>query len=175
MQKPAKIWVGGKGEQAILKIVAELADGWNCLGTSPEEYENKTRVLRQHCDKAGRKFESIERSYYGWFLAARTENEFAEYFEKFYAPFKSEDEMKRQFMDRVRQGGKAIVGTIDEVVERIREYAKLGVSYLILYFPDRDPSGSMMSPNPSPMWPWSLAARRTIAALTPSAPRSPSR
>jgi F420-dependent oxidoreductase-like protein len=143
VQKPAKIWVGGKGERAVLKIVAELADGWNCLGTSPAEYGAKLEVLREHCRKAGRRIESIERSYYGWFLAGGSEEEFEELFEKHYAPFKKEDETMRQFMERVREAGRAMVGTVDQAVERIGEYAKLGVSYLILYFPDRDPMGSM--------------------------------
>ena len=138
-----KIWVGGKGERAILKIVAELADGWNALGTSPDEYDHLVKVLREHCQRANRKFESIERSYYGWFLAGRSEEEFQRLFEKHYAPFKRDDETMGQFMDRVLQAGRALVGTVDQAIERIGEYAKLGVSYLILYFPDRDPMGSM--------------------------------
>jgi F420-dependent oxidoreductase-like protein len=143
VQKPAKIWVGGRGEKAVLRIVAKLADGWNCLGTNPEEYAGKLKVLKEHCDKAGRKMESIERSYYGWFLAGRSEKEFEELFLKHYAPFKREDETLNQMMNRVRQGGRAFVGTVDQVVERVREYAKLGVSYLILYFPDRETAGSL--------------------------------
>ena len=143
MRTPSKIWVGGRGEKGILKIVAELADGWNALGASPEEYDHLVKVLREHCEKAGRRFESIERSYYGWFLAGRSEEEFQRLFEKHYAPFKRDDETMRQLMDRVRQGGRAMVGTVDQAIERIGEYDKLGVSYLILYFPDRDPVGSM--------------------------------
>ncbi len=143
VQRPPKIWVGGKGEKAILKIVAELADGWNALGISPEEYAHKMRVLREHCERAGRKFESIERSYYGWFLAGRSEAEFLELFEKHYSPFKKDDESMQKFVDRVRQGGRSFVGTVDKAVEKVGEYAKLGASYLILYFPDRDPTGSM--------------------------------
>ncbi len=143
VQKPAKIWVGGKGEKAILKIVADLADGWNCLGASLAEYEHLVGVLRGHCERAGRRMESIERSYYGWFLAGRSEKEFEELFEKHYAPFKRADETMRQFKNRIVQGGRAFVGTVDQAVQRMQGFEKLGVSYLILYFPDRDPNGSM--------------------------------
>ena len=109
----------------------------------------------RHCERAGRKIEDIERSYYGWFLAERTEREFEESFEKHYAPFKRGDETMRQFMDRVLTAGRAFVGTIDQAVERMREYAKLGVSYLIMYFPDRDPMGSMklLSEKVMPLFP----------------------
>jgi len=143
VQKHPRIWVGGKGEKAILRIVAELADGWNCLGTSPSEYEHLLGVLRDHCAKAGRSVDSIERSYYGWFLAGRNQKEFEELFARHYLPFKRPDETTTQMMERVVQGRRSFVGKIDDVVDSINEYARLGVSYLMLYFPDRDPSGSM--------------------------------
>src|SRR5713226_7648949 len=55
-----KIWVGGRGEKTLLRIVADLADGWNAVGLSVDEYARKLEVLRKFCEDAGRKLNSIE-------------------------------------------------------------------------------------------------------------------
>src|SRR5689334_10968457 len=39
-----KIWIGGGGEKTLLRIVADLADGWNAVGLNVEEYAHKLEV-----------------------------------------------------------------------------------------------------------------------------------
>ncbi len=144
VQKPTpKVWVGGTGEKTLLRLVAELADGWNATGTPPEEYEGKLKVLDAFCQGAGRKLESIERSYYGFALTAKNEAEFSRSFEKYYSAFKRQDETVESFTQRVRGSGRSFVGTVDEVVEKVNKFRNLGVTYVIFYFPDKDQLGIM--------------------------------
>ncbi len=144
VQKPTpRVWVGGTGEKTLLRIVAELADGWNATGTAPEEYDKKLRFLGSFCTAAGRKLESIERSYYAFALTAKNEAEFSRTFEKYYSTFKRPDESVGSFTQRVRGSGRSFVGTVDEIGEKIDKFRKLGVTYVILYFPDKDQLGTM--------------------------------
>lgn len=144
VQKPTpKLWVGGTGEKTLLRIVAELADGWNATGTSPEDYERKLKVLGSFCTAAKRKLESIETSYYAFALTARNEAEFSRSFEKYYLALKRPDETVESFKQRVRGSGRSFVGTVDEVVEKVDNFRKLGVTYVIFYFPDKDQLGIM--------------------------------
>ena len=38
----------------------------------------------------------------------------------------------------MRNSSRSFIGTTDEVIEKIDKFAKLGVTYLIFYFPDKD-------------------------------------
>lgn len=52
------IWIGGAGEKRTLRIVAEHADCSNFSGT-PDEWAHKCEVLAAHCRDVGRDFETI--------------------------------------------------------------------------------------------------------------------
>jgi alkanesulfonate monooxygenase SsuD/methylene tetrahydromethanopterin reductase-like flavin-dependent oxidoreductase (luciferase family) len=55
------IWLGVQGEQVGLRIVAELADGWNYNAIFvSEEFDRKYDVLRRHADSVGRDIAGIE-------------------------------------------------------------------------------------------------------------------
>ena len=64
VQKPhPPIWIGGQEEKVMLRLVAELADGWNLTGTpSVEKYREKLNVLKKHSLDIGRPVESIAKS-----------------------------------------------------------------------------------------------------------------
>ncbi len=55
------IWLGVQGEQVGLRMVAELADGWNYNGIyAGDEFAHKLDVLRGHADAVGRAMTEIE-------------------------------------------------------------------------------------------------------------------
>ena len=139
----SKIWVGGTGEKTLLRIVAEVADGWNATGTAPEEYEKKLKVLESHCGAAGRNVREIERSYYAPGLTAGNEKDFLEVFRKHYGQYRRPEESFEALVNRVRGSNRSFIGTEDEVAEKVAEFSKLGVSYLMFYFPDKDPQGQL--------------------------------
>jgi alkanesulfonate monooxygenase SsuD/methylene tetrahydromethanopterin reductase-like flavin-dependent oxidoreductase (luciferase family) len=55
VQRPSiPLWVGGMGERRTLRVVAEVADGWNTFLMPDEEYRHKLDVLAEHCKDFGR-------------------------------------------------------------------------------------------------------------------------
>ena len=55
------IWLGVQGELVGLRLVAELADGWNYNGIyAGNEFVHKLDVLKRHADAAGRDMADIE-------------------------------------------------------------------------------------------------------------------
>ena len=132
-----KIWVGGGGEKSLLRIVGDLADGWNAVGLSVDEYARKLEILRLFCESAGRKLNTIERSYYGSCVVGSSENEFRESFNRYYGQYRKPEESMEAFVERMRST-RPFVGTAAEVAEKMKGFEELGVSYFILYFPDKD-------------------------------------
>jgi len=55
-----KIMIGGSGEKKTLRLVARYADACNILGTS--EVPHKLDVLRAHCEREGRDYDTIEKT-----------------------------------------------------------------------------------------------------------------
>ena len=53
------IWLGTQGLQRGLRIVAELADGWNQTG-DPATFAEKRNALLRHCEAVGRDPGQIE-------------------------------------------------------------------------------------------------------------------
>jgi len=58
-QRRPEIWIGGKSKAAC-DLVAELADGWLPFGITLEEYEEKSKIIREKASKAGRNPNDIE-------------------------------------------------------------------------------------------------------------------
>ena len=137
-----KIWIGGGGETKLLRIVADLADGWNAVGLSVDEYAHKLEVLRSFCEKSGRNLNTLERSYYGPCMIGRNEGEFRESFNKQYGAYRKPEESMESFVQRIRSS-RPLVGTTNEVTEKMDTLKEFGVSYLILYFPDKEGLGLM--------------------------------
>jgi alkanesulfonate monooxygenase len=53
--------VGGGGERKTLRLAAQYADACNVFG-GPERIAHKYAVLREHCERLGRRYEEVERS-----------------------------------------------------------------------------------------------------------------
>lgn len=125
-QKPfPPVWIGGKEEKYLLKVVAELADGCNFgWSLTPEEYRNKIRLLKKYCSMLGRRHDEIRRSIGAICITAERNRDLE--IEKFKPPNQS---MKTYSKSH-------IVGTADQCIEKIRSYMNAGVDYFILYFPN---------------------------------------
>jgi F420-dependent oxidoreductase-like protein len=55
------ILIGGGGERKTLRLVAKYADACN-LFPGPDQVRHKLRILREHCEREGRDFDSIEKT-----------------------------------------------------------------------------------------------------------------
>ncbi len=118
------ILIGGGGERVLLRLVARHADVWNC-GGDVAELRRKLDVLRDHCATEGRPYEAIEKSWFGNVIvdadAARAEA-------------RLERLAGAWGMSREQMAARALAGTPERVVERIREYAALGFRSFIGMF-----------------------------------------
>ncbi|MDO8615064.1 MAG: LLM class F420-dependent oxidoreductase [Dehalococcoidia bacterium] len=58
-----RILIGGSGEKKTLRLVAKYADACNIFGQiGPEGVKRKLDILRAHCEREGRRYESIEKT-----------------------------------------------------------------------------------------------------------------
>jgi len=115
VQQPhPQILIGGGGEQLTLRVVARLADASN-FGGKLDEFQHKTEVLQQHCKDVGRDYDDIQTTMSGEIFIRETETELrAEGSKSLWGlPF-----------DEWVEG--SLVGTPEQVVERIQAYIDLG-------------------------------------------------
>src|SRR4030095_2484695 len=111
---------GGPAEQRPLRVVASLADRSN-FGGKPEEFAHKCEVLKRHCDAVGRDYDEIEKTWSPEIHVRETEAELrAVGGSTFGEPFDS------------WQAGN-LVGTPDQVIEKIHAYREMGVSSIIAW------------------------------------------
>ncbi|MEX0663198.1 MAG: LLM class F420-dependent oxidoreductase [Acidimicrobiia bacterium] len=128
LQQPhPPIWIGGGGEQITLRVVARLADKSN-FGGKPEEWTHKRDVLRGHCKDVGRDAGEIELTWSPEVCVRETEAEVRDFAEGRKArgwrePFES------------WQAGN-LVGTPEQVSEKIRTYTDLGCTYFVPWCSD---------------------------------------
>jgi F420-dependent oxidoreductase-like protein len=128
------MWIAGGGEKVTLRIAAQYADYTNFAG-SLDEFTHKSEVLRGHCDDVGRDFEEIVRSADYDVVIGHDEHEI-------------EDRLAGM-RDRLVQGGipeakadrrlrdyrdSPLTGTPEQLVERLRTFEKVGMTYAITNF-----------------------------------------
>ncbi len=118
------IWIGGGGEQLTLRVVARHADRSN-FGGKPDEFAHKCDVLRGHCAAVGRDYDEIVKTWSPEIFIRETEQEVvAGGTRSFWGePF-----------DSWRAGN--LVGTPEQVCERIREYQALGCGGIVPWCSD---------------------------------------
>jgi F420-dependent oxidoreductase-like protein len=116
------LMIGGSGEKLMLKVIARHADQWNTFGP-PEVFRHKIGVLKEHCASVGRSFDEIEVSWAGAALvtdqASEKESVVKAMSQAFGAP-----------PDQVEPG--LLVGTANEVRDRISRFIEVGVTHFIL-------------------------------------------
>jgi len=129
IQKPhPPILIGGEGRRLTLRVVAELADRCNFGGPiTPQRYKELVEVLGEHCRKVGRKIDQIEKTLIvDYTVIAKNRAALNEKIRK----FKPKSVSKAQFIEG------NLVGTPEEVISRIGEFIDIGVTYIMMRFPD---------------------------------------
>lgn len=135
-------WVAGGGEQLTLNVAARHASYTNFAGT-PEKFAHKSEVLRRHCEDVGTDFEAITRSMNMTLVCADTEAAAHERLDEHEARIRplvgDESKLERHLAEARRRSGPP-----DKIVDQIRPYADVGMSYLIVRFPGiaHDTSGA---------------------------------
>ena len=125
LQQPhPPIWIGGSGEQLTLRVVARHADRSN-FGGNPEEFRHKCDVLQRHCKDVGRDYDEIRKTWTPELFVRDTEAEIEA------AGSRS---MRGEPFDSWRAGN--LVGTPEQVAEKIRAYVQLGCTGFVPWCAD---------------------------------------
>ena len=124
-------WVAGGGEKLTLKVAARYAAYTN-FGQSIEEFEHKSNVLAGHCVDVGTDFNSIVRSTNFNVVCAETESDVEDrlrWIEDRYRPFVPDDRL-----ERMTNLFRAMAGTPEQLIERLKGWEQVGMTYAIVYF-----------------------------------------
>jgi alkanesulfonate monooxygenase SsuD/methylene tetrahydromethanopterin reductase-like flavin-dependent oxidoreductase (luciferase family) len=123
------IFVGGKGDR-LLRLVAEMADGWNtCWVWTPEAYRERLEVLGRACGKVDRDPATVWRSLGLYTLVGENEADLAQRFERLRA-VSPPGVLDAETLDGWRRG--RLVGTIEQVREQLEGWEDLGVETMIV-------------------------------------------
>ncbi|GAB2685805.1 LLM class F420-dependent oxidoreductase [Thalassiella azotivora] len=128
------LWVAGGGERKTLRIAAQHAAYTNFDGT-PEGFAHKSEVLAGHCRDLGRDPAEITRSANYNVVVGETERDVQDrlaWIRDHYA--RTVPERADRVVEQFRTG--PLVGTPEQVAERLSELEGLGMTYAICYFVD---------------------------------------
>lgn len=125
LQQPTPpVWIGGGGEQLTLRVVAEHADVSN-FGSSLEEFVKKREILKGHCAAVGRDEGTIRKTISSEVFIRESEKEIEQAAPK--NPWGLPPEQWRE---------KALVGTPEQVSEKIQKYLDAGCTGFVPWCPD---------------------------------------
>jgi alkanesulfonate monooxygenase SsuD/methylene tetrahydromethanopterin reductase-like flavin-dependent oxidoreductase (luciferase family) len=128
-----RVLIGGNGPRRTLPLVARYADVWNAVGIAPDEYRERSALLDKLAKDAGRRPSDIKRTVTQVILCARDEAEL----EQRAAGFRLLPGMSDLPLDALIESVRSffrnmVVGAPDEVVNRLREYADIGVTEVMV-------------------------------------------
>ena len=129
------LWIAGGGEKKTLRTVAKYAQYAN-LDATPETFKHKSEVLAAHCSEVGTDFDAIVRSGNYNVLIADTEKDVADklaWVRSHYEPHVPADVLERT-VNGFASG--PLVGTPEQLAERLTEARAMGLTYAIGYFVD---------------------------------------
>jgi len=110
---PPPLLIAGGGEKLTLRVVAKYADWTNIPFCDVATYARKLEALKRHCADAGRDYESIKKTYFGFVSVTR-------------------DGAKPE----PRGDLHIVYGMPDKVAAELQQFVDLGVEHFILRFID---------------------------------------
>jgi alkanesulfonate monooxygenase SsuD/methylene tetrahydromethanopterin reductase-like flavin-dependent oxidoreductase (luciferase family) len=126
------LWIAGGGEKKTLRIAAQHAQYTNFAG-APETFDHKSRVLEEHCKELGRDFGEITRSSNYNVVIGETEADVADRMAWIEAHLRKAAPEKAELEINTWRNG-LLVGTPEQIVERLRDMRTRGLEYAITYF-----------------------------------------
>jgi alkanesulfonate monooxygenase SsuD/methylene tetrahydromethanopterin reductase-like flavin-dependent oxidoreductase (luciferase family) len=125
VQRRLRVIVGGSAKRGTADPAARFADEYNTTAASPEDCRIRRRLLDEACERAGRDPSTLPLSLMTFGLVGADA-----------AEVESRRRRLAQRLGRapseVGRSESAIVGTVDQVVERLAEYEAAGVTRVML-------------------------------------------
>ena len=130
VQRPhPPIVIGGKGGPRIARLVARWGDEFNRVGGTPDEIRASFDRVRDAVTDAGRDASSVTMSFMTWIVVGRTQDEWRERLDRVRRMDPDAGPFER-YLEDVRRD--CIIGTVEEAVQTMREYADAGVERFVL-------------------------------------------
>ncbi|MGH3169849.1 MAG: LLM class F420-dependent oxidoreductase [Trebonia sp.] len=129
------LWIAGGGEKKTLRTAAKYAAYTNFDGT-PEVFQRKSEILRAHCEDVGTDFEKIVRSADYNVVIGETEKDVQDklaWYRGHLGQYVPADVADNQVTGIA---GGPLVGTPEQIAERLTELAGIGVAYANFYLPE---------------------------------------
>jgi F420-dependent oxidoreductase-like protein len=129
------LWIAGGGEKKTLRIAAKYAQYTN-FDATPEAFTHKSAILAQHCKDVGTDFDAIVRSGNFNVIIGETEQDVADklaWVRAHYAPHLPATQLETT---ATQFASGPLVGTVEQVVEKLKQSRDLGLGYAIGYFVD---------------------------------------
>ncbi len=127
------LWIAGSGPKVTLRIAAQHADYTNFDG-NPEAFAATSAILADHCATVGRDVGEITRSANFNVVIAEHESEIPALLDRYEAHY-AKTVPSSAADERADLAGGYLVGTPEQIVERVRHMESLGMGYAICYFP----------------------------------------
>ncbi|MGK5558018.1 LLM class F420-dependent oxidoreductase [Actinomadura kijaniata] len=128
------LWIAGGGEKKTLRIAAKYAQYTN-FGASLDGFDHKSRVLAEHCKDVGTDFDAIVRSVILNVTIGETEKDAADklaWTRAHYEPLLPPGDLE----PLMRYFAEGLVGTPEQIVEKLAEAGRTGLGYVIARFVD---------------------------------------
>ncbi len=138
LQRPhPPILIAGGGEKTTLRQVAQFGDACNFTALdfasgvhTPDDVRRKLAILRQHCDRIGRPYETILRTHMtGWLILAPDEASLAEKVHRYFP-----EGIEQRFSGAWR--GFAVAATPEQAVRCYQGLADAGIQYFVVQTSD---------------------------------------
>ena len=136
LQQLPPVWVGGGGEKVTLRIAAERADATNWQ-VGLDEFEHKSAVLREHCDRVGRDFDSITRTHGPDCRLFDTEADLARWLDSPGGGSLWGGTPPDEYL------AENLVGTAEQVAEKVQGFVDAGCREFVLWFRDYPSTDSL--------------------------------
>jgi alkanesulfonate monooxygenase SsuD/methylene tetrahydromethanopterin reductase-like flavin-dependent oxidoreductase (luciferase family) len=116
---PPPLMIGGSGERHTLRLVARHADWWNDVARPPDIVRRKLAALGNHCQAAGRPYDSIRKTLMAQVIIDR-----------------SHAAALNRAGDRLAGDQPPLAGDPSAIRDRLTEYVELGISMFQIVFPN---------------------------------------
>jgi F420-dependent oxidoreductase-like protein len=129
------LWIAGGGEKKTLRIAAQYAQYTN-FDATPETFRHKSEVLAAHCRDLGTDFDAIVRSGNYNVIIGETEKDVQDklaWMRSHYQPLIPADRLETAY-EQFKSG--PLVGTPEQLIERLTDARGMGLTYAITYFLD---------------------------------------
>jgi len=129
------LWIAGGGEKKTLRIAAKYAKYTN-FDATPEVFQRKSEILAAHCKEVGTDFDAIVRSANFNVIIGETEKDVVDklaWVRAQYEPLLPAETLESS-LAMLSSG--PLVGTPEQISERLAQIRGLGLGYTIGYFVD---------------------------------------